>query len=163
MTVRLTAASFEDAAAITDLFLAARRAAMPYLPELHAEADVRRWMEAVVLRKSQVVLAVSPERLILGFAAVREGHLDHLYVAPAEQGRGVGTWLLAAAQANSPQGLRLFVFQRNLRARAFYERHGFRLLELRDGSQNEQREPDAVYEWRRSAARAPIHPRRKLH
>jgi hypothetical protein len=45
------------------------------------------------------------------------------------------------------------VFQRNLSARRFYERRGFRLVELRDGSSNEEGEPDAVYQWTGSGLR----------
>jgi ribosomal protein S18 acetylase RimI-like enzyme len=44
------------------------------------------------------------------------------------------------------------VFQRNEGARRFYERRGFRLVGQRDGSENEEREPDAVYEWRAESA-----------
>jgi ribosomal protein S18 acetylase RimI-like enzyme len=55
--------------------------------------------------------------------------------------------LLVAAKEESPRNLRLHVFQRNLSARRFYERRGFMLLKLRDGSSNEEGEPDAVYEW----------------
>jgi len=31
----------------------------------------------------------------------------------------------------------------------FNSRRGFHLVELRDGSGNAEREPDALYEWRR--------------
>ncbi len=147
-TIRLTAPLPSDAEAMTALFLGARRDAMPYLPELHDVDDVLRWMGAVIIGETHAIVAVSAEGPLVGFAALRPGHLDHLYVAPAAQGRGVGAALLDAARRASPQGLRLCVFQRNAKARAFYERRGFRLIELRDGSHNEEREPDAVYEWR---------------
>jgi hypothetical protein len=39
------------------------------------------------------------------------------------------------------------VFQRNARARRFYERAGFVLAELTDGAGTEEREPDARYVW----------------
>ena len=148
MSVYVAAACLEDAPDMAALFLAARRAAMPYLPELHPEADVLRWMAAVVISESRAIKAVSPEGRLTGFASTRPGHLDHLYVAPPAQRQGAGSALLAAAKEESPQGLRLCTFQRNVRARAFYERRGFRLVELRNGAQNEEREPDAVYDWR---------------
>jgi ribosomal protein S18 acetylase RimI-like enzyme len=93
------------------------------------------------------MLAVADDRLTGGFASVRSGVLEHLYVSPQLQGNGLGTLLLATAKEESPGGLRLHVFQRNLSARRFYERHGFKLVQLRDGSSNEEGEPDAVYEW----------------
>ena len=66
---------------------------------------------------------------------------------PRLQGQGLGSHLLAAAKEESPRGLRLHVFQRNLSARRFYEQRGFKLVKLRDRSSNEEGEPDAVYEW----------------
>ena len=51
------------------------------------------------------------------------------------------------AKERRPNGFRLWVFQGNEGARRFYERQGLRLVELTDGSANEEREPDALYEW----------------
>ncbi len=126
---------------------------MPYLPLLYAEVQVLEWIKDIVLRKSSVTLAVSSDGEVGGFASVRSGVLDHLYVAPGLQSQGLGTLLLAAAKTESPQGLRLHVFQQNLSARRFYEGRGFALVELRDGSSNEEGEPEAVYEWTGSAPR----------
>ncbi len=33
-------------------------------------------------------------------------------------------------------------------ARRFYERHGFEVVELNDGSNNEERQPEVRYVWR---------------
>jgi ribosomal protein S18 acetylase RimI-like enzyme len=136
-----------DAELIAAIFTSSRRAAMRYLPLLYTELQVLEWwIKDVVLRNSLVMLAVAYDRTG-GFASVQSGVLEHLYVSPQLQGRGLGTLLLAAAKEESPRGLRLHVFQRNLSARQFYERRGFKLVELRDGSSNEEGEPDAVYEW----------------
>ena len=148
VTAELRTAAIEDAAAMTTIFLEARRMAMPYLPSLYTDAEVLRWIEAVVLPGCHVLLAVLDGRRTVGFAAIRADYLDHLYVSPTVQGHGIGAQLLAAAKEISPQELRLHVFQRNARARMFYERRGFYIIALRNGSQNEEREPDAVYEWR---------------
>lgn len=126
---------------------------MPYLPVLHTDLEVLKWIKGVVLRNSAVTLAVSGDGLAGGFASVRGGVVEHLYVSPHLQGQGLGTLLLATAKAASSRGLRLHVFQRNLAARRFYERRGFRLVELRVGSANEEGEPDAVYEWASSGLR----------
>ena len=61
--------------------------------------------------------------------------------------RGVGSSLLGRAKELRPQGLYLWVFQKNTGAIRFYERHGFRLVKLTDGAENMEREPDARYEW----------------
>ena len=47
-------------------------------------------------------------------------------------------------------GLRLYTFQSNVNARAFYEKHGFVIEELTDGERNEERMPDITYKWVRS-------------
>ncbi|QPH55660.1 GNAT family N-acetyltransferase [Pontivivens ytuae] len=54
---------------------------------------------------------------------------DGIAVAPDMRGRGVGTALLYAldeeARARGKRGVRLDVIDRNIRARALYERHGY--------------------------------------
>jgi ribosomal protein S18 acetylase RimI-like enzyme len=85
---------------------------------------------------------------VVGFAALDGELLGHLYVHPDAQRQGIGSALLVRAKEVRPDGLRLWVFQRNTGARAFYERYGFRVVRLTDGSANEEREPDALYEWR---------------
>jgi ribosomal protein S18 acetylase RimI-like enzyme len=55
--------------------------------------------------------------------------------------------LLAHAKERRPSGLRLRVFQQNTGARRLYERHGFKLVRLADGSGNDEGEPEAFYEW----------------
>jgi RimJ/RimL family protein N-acetyltransferase len=57
------------------------------------------------------------------------------------------------AKSVRPERLELWVFQRNEGARRFYERHGFRLLKLTDGTGNMEQEPDALYEWRPGQSR----------
>jgi GNAT superfamily N-acetyltransferase len=89
----------------------------------------------------------------LGFLAIRRSRsdgwetLERLYVEPEAQNRGVGTALLDKAKALRPDGLHLWVFQRNEGARRFYERHGFHLVKLTDGAENMEHEPDALYFW----------------
>jgi len=67
-------------------------------------------------------------------------NLDHLYVPPGWQRRGIGLSLLTKAEALSPQRLELWTFQRNANARAFYEAYGFRAVAYTDG-RNEENEP----------------------
>jgi hypothetical protein len=55
---------------------------------------------------------------------------------------------MAKAKALRPGGLRLYAFQRNRHARAFYEARGFAPVSFSDGTGNEEREPDVLYQWR---------------
>ncbi len=48
-------------------------------------------------------------------------------------------------------GLELWTFQVNARARRFYERHGFVEVDRTDGGHNEERQPDVRYAWRPGA------------
>jgi GNAT superfamily N-acetyltransferase len=77
--------------------------------------------------------------------------LDQLYLKPGHYRRGIGSQLMAKAKERSPRRLHLFCFQRNLRARAFYESHGFVIADLNDGSRNVEGEPDILYVWQASA------------
>jgi putative acetyltransferase len=121
----LRRAHLADAEFVAKIFASSRRAAMPYLSQLYTELQVLKWIEDVVLRNTVVTLAVDDRRNVGGFASVQSGVLEQLYVAPRLQGQGLGSHLLAAAKEESPRGLRLHVFQRNLSARRFYEQRGF--------------------------------------
>lgn len=150
----LRRATLEDVDALAAILRAAMRGAMPWLPDLHTPEDDRRFLREIVLPNEEVWV-VEREGPIVGFAALgsREGvdFLQHIYVSPEHQSRGVGTELINRAKKRRPTGFRLWVFQKNEGARRFYERHGLRLVELTDGSGNEEKEPDALYEWRPNA------------
>jgi ribosomal protein S18 acetylase RimI-like enzyme len=134
-----------DANALADVFLAALEE-MTYLPKLHTEAETRDFIRDVLLVHNEVWVAEEGGRVV-GFVGIGDGMVRHLWVHPDAQNRGVGTALLTLAKRRCPGRLRLWVFQKNVGARRFYERHGFCLVELTDGADNEEREPDALYEW----------------
>jgi GNAT superfamily N-acetyltransferase len=139
-------AEAEDAAAIAGILRASRRAAMPWLPELHTPEEDLAFVAGQVLRQAEVWVACDPA--LLGFVARRGEWLDHLYLAPSRRGEGIGQTLLRQAMEGRER-LALWAFQRNHAARRFYERHGFRAVAFTDGAANEEKEPDVRYEWRR--------------
>jgi putative acetyltransferase len=104
----------------------------------------------VLLRED--VLVAEADRIVLGFIALLCDHIDHLYIAPAYQHRRIGDKLLAIAQELHPDGLTLWTFQRNARARRFYEARGFVASEFTDGLRNEEGQPDVLYTWRPCAS-----------
>ena len=131
---------------IADVFIASFRG-LTFLPQLHTDDETRRWIRTVMVPGHEVWVAEMDGRIV-GFASLEGNLLGHLYVHPDAQDRGVGTALLEIVKRERPEGFELWVFQRNIGGRRFYERHGCRLMELTDGSGNEEREPDARYEWR---------------
>ena len=135
-----------DTQAVGDVFLAAL-AGMTYLPELYTEDETRTFISDVLLPNNEVWVAADGARVI-GFVGLWGDVVSHLWVYPEQQNQGVGTALLALAKERRPSGLRLQVFQQNLGARRFYERHGFTLVDLTDGGGNREGEPEALYEWR---------------
>jgi ribosomal protein S18 acetylase RimI-like enzyme len=134
-----------DADAVADVFLASL-GGMTYLPDLHTDEESRAFVKDVLIPNNEVWVAEEDGRVV-AFAGLGDELLRHLWVQPEAQNRGIGTALLALVKARRPTGIRLWVFQRNVDARRFYERHGFKLVELTDGSGNPEGEPDALYEW----------------
>lgn len=139
-------ATAADAPEIAEVFLAARRDALPYLPKVHSDDETRRWIPDVVMARSEVWVARLDGKTV-GFVSVVGDRVDHLYIQPGYYRQGIGDRLLAKAKALSPDRLRLFTFQRNERACAFYEARGFVAIDFTDGSGNEEKEPDVLYEW----------------
>ena len=58
---------------------------------------------------------------------------------------GIGSRLLQMAKELSPENLQLFTFVINKGAQAFYEKHGFTIVDR--GYENEENLPDLKYEW----------------
>lgn len=144
--MRIRQAEPEDAEAIAAVFTPSF-ATLTFLPRLHTAEEDRWFVSKLLLPRHEVWVAEEGGRLI-GFAALSEDMLDHLYVHPHAQGRGVGAALLAKAQERRPDGFSLWCFQQNEQARRFYDAHGCRVVRLTDGSTNEYRSPDVLYEWR---------------
>lgn len=136
-----------DAAAIAHVHVTSREVTMPYLPpRKRSDAEVEAWVRDVVLPGSAVWVA-ERDGTVVGYAAVADGTLDALYLLAETRRQGIGTLLLTQAKAHRPTGLTLFAFQRNTPARAFYEHHGFTLVDTNDGSRNMENEPDLSMRW----------------
>lgn len=143
----LRRATSADAAAVADVYLESFHATYDF-PLAHADDEVRDWVaEHLVPSLETWVAEDEGGRVVAMMALDDDGELDQLYVGPRHQGRGIGTALLALAKQRRPGGLRLYTFQVNARARRFYEQHGFLVVDLNDGSRNEEHQPDVRYRW----------------
>jgi len=112
----------------------------------HTAEEDRTYFREVVQVKHDLWVADIDERPA-AFMAIAGDFVDQLFVAPEHQRRGLGAALLAHARRLSPQGLRLFTFQFNANARAFYEKNGFTVARL-GVSPPPVSEPDVEYHWR---------------
>lgn len=154
--VVLRRATGADADALAELWWRARQASIPATPSpVHTLHEVRTWLADLIHGSggAEVWVAVSAARDELGHVGrigllVLDGDgLDQLYVDPDSTGQGLGTRLVDLAKARRPDGLDLWTFQANTRARAFYRRQGF--VEGRTTSgDNEEHAPDVRLSWR---------------
>ena len=140
--MRLRRAEAADGPAMGAIFRAARAQTLPYLPVLHTAEEDDAFFGQLAERHEAFMAGDE------GFVVLSPGHVEQLYVHPRAQGRGIGSELLRHAQQLSPAGLELWVFQRNTRAIAFYERRGFTVVRRTDGAANAEREPDVLMAWR---------------
>jgi GNAT superfamily N-acetyltransferase len=145
--VALRRGLLEESDEIAAVFVASRRDSVPAIPPLiHSDDDVREWMPTQ-MTAARATWVAEADGAVVAMMILEDGWIGHLYVAPGWTGRGIGSQLVAVAQADQP-ALQLWAFQANHGARRFYERHGFVLVEETDGRDNEERTPDVRYEWR---------------
>lgn len=140
----------EDAPAIATIHLTARQQLMPYLRRVNTDDQTRSYFAQVVADREGAWWVVRYQGQVAAYMLIDGDQLDHLYVSPHWQGRGFGSALLGKAKSISPDRLVLWTFQRNTRARSFYEVRGFRNIKQIDG-ENEEGQPDVQYEWRNAA------------
>lgn len=137
-----------DAAEVADVWLASFDDALPTVRRAHDDTHARAWITGHLVPETDCWVATVGGR-VAAVLSCSPGWIDQLYVAPEHQGRGLGSRLVGLAQERSAGDLQLWTFQVNARARAFYARHGFREVELTDGSTNQEREPDVRLRWTR--------------
>jgi GNAT superfamily N-acetyltransferase len=149
--VELRAATLGDAGPVAVVYLHSRKELVVCAPLVHSDEAVHEWVRRQLIPAGTTTVAVV-DGLVAGLLAVSQGAdsgwIDQLYVLPAWVERGIGTRLLELARRELRPPIRLYTFQANERARRFYERRGFRAIAFGDGSANEEKYPDILYEWR---------------
>lgn len=152
-SIQLRPALAGDAEAVAELLLLSRRVFLPYLPQVHSDADMHRWVANTLIPGRGVSVAVDDGGALLAVLALSRdadgmGWIDQLYLHPNAILRGLGSILLDEAKQLLGTTIRLYTFQLNTGARRFYQRHGFEAIALTDGQDNEERCPDVLFEWR---------------
>lgn len=120
-----------------------------WMPRIHSRAEDIAHAGTMVDRGW--VTVAETEGRIAGFMARDGAEIHALYVDAPARGSGVGARLLADAMTREDR-LRLWTFEANIRARTFYERHGFDRIDHTDGAGNDEGLPDIRYLWQRTAA-----------
>ncbi|MBB5280871.1 GNAT family N-acetyltransferase [Pacificimonas flava] len=138
----------EHADAAADLHRTSVALVPDYDTSIHSAAEYRAFYRDDVLQRNAVWGAFDGPDLS-GFVAFSTGWVNHLYVGPSLHRQGIGSSLIKIAQSNQSE-LRLYTFQSNVGARAFYEKHGFIIEEMTDGERNEEKMPDITYIWMRA-------------
>lgn len=147
-TISLRPATDADGYGVFEVLYSSRKEFLPYAC-LRTEEDIRHWTRTVLIPGGGVSLAIDDEKVVGVVATARDDGISwvtQLYVAPNYVGQGIGTLLISHALASLPRPVRLWCFQRNTLARRFYERRGFAPIRFTDGSGNEERCPDVLYE-----------------
>jgi ribosomal protein S18 acetylase RimI-like enzyme len=142
----------DDESEVVAVWHRSGRAAYPFLANWQALSleDAVEVFRATILARNEVWVCTQAQRVV-GFLAIQGSYLDRMYVAPEHWRTGCGEHMLDFAKALSPSGLELHTHQANSRARAFYERHGFTVVEL-GRSPAPESAPDVKYEFRPRAS-----------
>ena len=118
-------AKAEDIAALADIAVAGYRMGFADIIGYDGLARFGRDVFAARFAQEWPSVAVAEEGItILGFAEVRDGTLDMLFIAPSVARSGIGARLLADAETRGAK--KLECFRDNDGARRFYEKNGWR-------------------------------------
>jgi GNAT superfamily N-acetyltransferase len=145
---RCRRATLDDADGIAAVFSSSLRL-LTFLPVLHTVEEDRRFIENIVLKECEDIVAEGDPGIV-SFLALNGEEIRLLYSHPDFIGSGAGSLLLDAVKKSSVAALELWCFQANERARRFYEERGFRAVRFTDGQDNEEKVPDVRYRWVRA-------------
>ena len=135
-----------DATAVAEVWLRSRHTSTPAIPApVHTDDEVRRWFATTVLPERDTWV-IDADGAIVAVMVLEPGWVDQLYVDPTYMGRQLGSRLIQLAKELNPDGLDLWTFRTNTRARRFYERHSFVAVAMTEGH-NEEGAPDVRYHW----------------
>jgi GNAT superfamily N-acetyltransferase len=144
MTIALEPAALKDAESLADLRLLVMRES---LERIHRFDPHRARHRLLGNFSAEHTRHVTMDKKRVGLVVVRPHEdgllLDHLYVHPDHQRKGVGAGVLSLVFAEADlQGKRLRVGAlKESEANAFYLRHGFRLVEQAEWDNYYVREP----------------------
>lgn len=92
-----------------------------YFEELQVPRQMERYKANPALIENTLVY---DDSVVKGFVRVKDGEVEKLFVEPVLQGKAIGAELLEYA-VREKQANHLWALEKNARAIAFYQRHGF--------------------------------------
>lgn len=96
---------------------------------------VMDWMQRKITKLVGSYTRVRRDGVICAYYRLtKDGEVDDFYVLPAFRGQGIGSAILEKCLRESEKPLWLYVFTKNTRAVALYERFGFRVAERVDNT-----------------------------
>lgn len=145
ITVSVRAARSQDMVACAEI-LNAWIDETSWMPRIHARENVVKHYQREVAAERRTLVAVV-DSAIAGFASLsRDGFVTALYIERKFRRRGIGGLLLTRVKSELGRQARVWTFQANLPAQAFYARHGF-VESNRTSGDNEENLPDILLEW----------------
>lgn len=139
----IRAATPEDMPVILDIWRRAAQSVSPFPPE---DADPASGETLSQRLPDCAIQVLDADGHVVGFAAMREDHLEALFVDPKAQGYGHGSELMAHTMAVHDL-ITLRVHSRNVRAVSFYRRLGFQAHG--EGADPLSGEPETLMIWSR--------------
>lgn len=124
--INIRPASSDDFEKLVDIWFEASIRAHHFIPKSYWEEN-KAEMQNNYLPRSEVYLA-EDEQQIYGFIALVENEIAAIFVAPDQQGKGIGKLLISHAKNLRPQ-LVLNVYQDNKNSIAFYKSEGFEVVQ----------------------------------
>ncbi len=134
--LKVRSAAPGDALAICDVH---RRSILELGLEGYTEAEVESWAHGLEPERyrhamlhfgESYAVAVEEDGFLAGFCSYKDAELTALYVHPDRTRRGVGSQLIQHAEAELYRsGFRTFRISASRNGQAFYEKHGYRVVE----------------------------------
>ena len=135
----------EDFEAIAKLFRDVYIKTYPHLnPKFFELERFRKILREYILPDSEIRVA-EKECELAGFIALKKNYIDQLYIHRDFQSKGLGGFWVEQAKTIYPDFLELHTFASNERAIAFYEKHGFKIVER--GVAPDEKMPDVKMRW----------------
>ena len=142
--MRIRGFARRDLPAVMEIWLETNSSAHAFIPRAYWEGMYVPVEEA--LPQAEVYVAEDESGELLGFIGLEGGDVAGLFVKETAQSRGIGGRLLDHAK-ESKAGLRLHVYQKNVRAARFYRREGFSAQS--EGVDAQTGEKEWVMAWHR--------------